>query len=268
MKVVWSESFRAVYGGDPASAAGRLDASVEGLQGWAEWVEPEAASEEQLLRCHGSRHLDWVRRQGVYEIASLAAGAAVKAAHLGREKPSFALCRPPGHHASADEAWGFCYFNNLAVAVRDLRADGVVRRVLVVDFDLHVGDGTVKLLGREDWVTIVNPDGHSRDAYLRQVYEAVEAFDGDCIAVSAGFDNHEADWGGLLRTGDYRLMGMDVGSRARALGAACFGVLEGGYNHGMLGENVHAFLHGLEEGWARGAAGRGHRPEPVEKGPP
>lgn len=268
MKVVWSEAFCTVYAGDPAAAAGRLDSSVEELTGWAEWVEPEPAPREALLRCHGAGHLDWVRRQGVYDVAALAAGAALQAARLGREQPAFALCRPPGHHASADAAWGFCYVNNVAVALADLRAAGLVREALVVDFDLHVGDGTVSLLGGQGWVRVLNPDQPGRDAYLRQVYHALEAFSGDCIAVSAGFDNHEADWGGLLRTADYRLMGMDVGSRARVLGACCFGVLEGGYNHGILGENVHAFLHGLEEGWTRGASGPGHRPRPVEKGPP
>jgi acetoin utilization deacetylase AcuC-like enzyme len=256
MKLVWSEAFRQVYARDPAAAAGRLDGVVETLQGSVEWVEPSPAPEEALLRCHGPGHLEWVRREGVYEIAALAAGAAMRAAEIGREEPAFALIRPPGHHASHDHAWGFCYFNNLAVALSHLRAAGRAEDAFVLDFDLHFGDGTVDILGREDWVGILNPDQPGRDAYLRQVANALEDFEGDAIAVSAGFDNHEADWGGLLLTEDYRLMGLDVGIRARALGSACFGVLEGGYNHAVLGENVRAFLHGLEQGWTKGASGR------------
>lgn len=268
MKVVWSEAFRRVYAGDPAAAAGRLDAVIEELEGWAEWVEPEPAPEEALLQCHDPAHLAWVRREGVYDIAALAAGAAIRASRLGHEAPSFALVRPPGHHASVASSWGFCYFNNLAVALADLRAHGHVKRAFILDFDLHVGDGTVDILGREGWVKILNPDQPSRDAYLRQVSGALEDFEGDSIAVSAGFDNHEADWGGLLRTDDYRLLGLDVGIRSRVLGAGCFGVLEGGYNHGILGENVHAFLHGLEEGWGHGASGRANRVRRPQKGPP
>jgi acetoin utilization deacetylase AcuC-like enzyme len=175
---------------------------------------------------------------------------------MGTTRPTFALIRPPGHHASRDRAWGFCYFNNLAVALMDLYANGLVKSALVLDFDLHVGDGTKNILGGETWVRIMNPQAPSRDAYLLEVYNELEEFNGDWIAVSAGFDNHEIDWGGVLMTEDYRLMGLDVGIRARVLGAGCFAVLEGGYNHEILGENVRAFCHGLEQGWTHGASGR------------
>lgn len=255
MKVVWSEAFLSVYGEDAASAAGRIEAVVQELEGWAEWVPAAPATDEQLLRCHTVEHLNWVRGSGIDPIARLAAGGAVRAAHLGREKPSFALIRPPGHHAAREYAWGFCYYNNLAVALADLRSQSLVGRALVLDVDLHVGDGTEDILGAEEWVTIRNPKSPSREDYLRQVYDALYSFEGDWIAVSAGFDNHAADWGGLLMTEDYRLLGLDVGIRTRILKAGCFAVLEGGYNHGILGENVRAFCHGLEQGWEKGASG-------------
>ena len=67
------------------------------------------------------------------------------------------------------------------------------------------------------------------------------------IAVSAGFDNHEADWGGLLKTEDYEYMGELVRDAARRNNGGGFGILEGGYNHNVLGKNVLAFIQGLEE---------------------
>jgi acetoin utilization deacetylase AcuC-like enzyme len=259
VKIVWSERFRLVYDTDPAAAPGRLDPAVEALAGWAQWVEPEPAGEEDLLRCHTRRHLEEVRREGLYEAAALAAGGAVLAARLAQAEPTFALVRPPGHHASRDRAWGFCHCNNLAVALAERRAAGRVEQALALDIDLHYGDGTADILGREAWVALVNPGAPTREEYLRQVLEALEGFAGDWIAVSAGFDHHSLDWGGLLHTEDYGWIGLQVGIRARALGGHCFAVLEGGYNPASLAESVRAFCQGLERGWAKGASGRADR---------
>ncbi len=259
MKVVWSEAFRGSYAGDPAARAGRLDLVVEELEGWAEWVEPEPAPEEALLRCHGPERLDEVRAEGVYDVAALAAGGALAASCIALAEPAFALVRPPGHHASRVRAWGFCHFNNLAVALAERRARGEVERALVLDIDLHYGDGTEDILGGEAWVRLVNPGAPSRNEYLRQVMTALEAFEGDWIAVSAGFDGHSLDWGGLLHTEDYELIGLQVGIRARALDGHCFAVLEGGYHPQSLAESVRAFCRGMERGWAKGASGRADR---------
>lgn len=259
MKIVWSERFRPSYDTDPAAARGRLDPAVEELAGWAEWVEPEPAREEDLLRCHTPGRLEEVRREGLYDAAALAAGGAILSARLAEEAPSFALVRPPGHHASRDRAWGYCHFNNLAVALAERRAAGRVTRALVLDFDLHTGDGTADILGREAWVQVVNPGAYRREEYLCDALEALEGFAGDWIAVSAGFDHHSLDWGGLLHTEDYGLLGLQAGIRARALGGHCFAVLEGGYNPTSLAESVRAFCHGLERGWEKGASGRADR---------
>ncbi len=259
MRVVWSERFLEEYTGDPAARAGRLEPAVEALEGWAEWVEPSPAPGEAVLRCHSPEHLEWVRRCGVWDVASLAAGGAVEAARLGCGAPAFALVRPPGHHASRDRAWGFCSLHNLAIALSELRAAGRVRRALVLDIDLHFGDGTVNILGGEPWVGILNPGAPDRESYLGQVLDALAGFEGDAIAVSAGFDHHLLDWGGLLHTEDYGLIGRQVGARAGVLGAACFAVLEGGYNPPVLAESVRAFCQGLESGWELGCRERAAR---------
>jgi acetoin utilization deacetylase AcuC-like enzyme len=67
----------------------------------------------------------------------------------------------------------------------------------------------------------------------------------DMIGLSAGFDNHVEDWGGLLNTEDYRDIGRMVREAADRCGAGCFGILEGGYNHAVLGRNVMALIEGL-----------------------
>ncbi len=259
MKVVWNPVFLRPYSGDPAARAGRLDLVVEELQGAAEWEAAEPVAEEALLRCHDRGLLEAARAEGLFDVAALAAGAAVRAAELALAEPAFALVRPPGHHAGRTRAWGFCRFNNVAVALSEFRARGRVREALVLDFDLHTGDGTLDVLGGEPWVRVVNPAAPSREEYLADVVAALEHFQGDWIAVSAGFDNHSLDWGGLLHTEDYGFIGLQVGIRALALGGHCFAVLEGGYNPQSLAESVRAFIHGLERGWRKGGSGRADR---------
>ena len=102
-------------------------------------------------------------------------------------------------------------------------------------------------LASKDYVTILNPTGQNRNEYLKNVEASLAQTDADMIAVSAGFDNHEADWGGLLKTEDYTFMGKLVRETARRNNGGCFGILEGGYNHNVLGKNVLAFIEGLEE---------------------
>jgi acetoin utilization deacetylase AcuC-like enzyme len=158
-------------------------------------VEPPPATEEDLLLVHHPDHLARVRQRGlIYELALLAAGGAIKAAELAMAgEPTFALIRPPGHHAGPHSCWGFCWFNNLAVAVERLRRQGLAREVLIIDFGLHYGDGTA-----------------------------------NTFAGVTGITYHHL-----------------TGRRLKALGLPVFAVLEGGYNHRVLGANVKAFLDGL-----------------------
>jgi acetoin utilization deacetylase AcuC-like enzyme len=245
MKVVYHEDYNEVYSTDPASAPGRIQAVEKALRGKVTFVEPVAATQEDILKVHTPHHVRSVEREGVYDIAALAAGGAMKAAQIGLTEPCFALIRPPGHHASADSAWGFCYFNNMAIALEKLRRDGKIKKAFILDFDLHYGDGNVNILDRKGYVTIYNPTASNRNAYLKNVQDALAQTDADMIAVSAGFDNHEDDWGGLLKTEDYTYMGKLVRESAQRNHGGCFGILEGGYNHSVLGRNVLAFVEGL-----------------------
>ena len=247
MTVYFHHDFYEEYTSDPAAESGRMEAIVEELSTVVELVECEPATEDDLLAAHSSGHLNWVHSQGLFDIAALAAGGAIQAALRSLSEPSFAVIRPPGHHASASSCWGFCYFNNMAVSLLRLKGDGLIQRAFVLDFDLHFGDGNVNILDRNPWVEILNPEAADRDAYLEEVRIALEHTAADMIAVSAGFDNHVNDWGGLLLASDYKIMGQWVRAAAMRNGGGCYGILEGGYNHNVLGTNVLAFIEGLTD---------------------
>jgi acetoin utilization deacetylase AcuC-like enzyme len=244
-KVVFHEDFYQVYTWDPAAAAGRMEAVVQTIEPYVEFVQAEPAVRHHIAAVHTEMHIRQVENQGEYEIAALAAGAAIQAAEIGLSEPCFGLVRPPGHHASAASAWGFCYFNNMAVALETLRRGHKIERACVLDIDLHFGDGTVNILGNRKWATVINIEAGNRSGYLRDVARAMQNCHADLIGISAGFDNHVADWGGLLHTADYEEIGRQVRSAADRSGGGCFAILEGGYNHEVLGENVLALVQGM-----------------------
>ena len=245
MKVFFDQDFYAQYTGDPAAERGRMEAVVDEIETFATLHSCRHATDAEILPAHSQDHIDYVAELGLFPIASLAAGGAIQAAEEGMKNPSFGLIRPPGHHASYDRCWGFCYFNNMAISLYYLKAQKHIESAFVLDFDLHFGDGNVNILGTEPWVELLNPDAGSRAAYLDEVYTALEQTKADVIAVSAGFDNHIDDWGRLLHTEDYEIMGRWVRDAALRNGGGCYGLLEGGYNHEVLGVNVLAFLQGL-----------------------
>jgi acetoin utilization deacetylase AcuC-like enzyme len=133
----------------------------------------------------------------------------------------------------------------MAIALLALREEGLISTALVLDIDMHFGDGTVNILGHRDWVKIYNPSERSREVYIQQVAQILSGVQVDLIGISAGFDNHEEDWGRLLATEDYFSIGTMVRQTARACGGGCFAILEGGYNHKVLGHNVAALIDGL-----------------------
>ena len=245
MKVVFHEDFYQVYTSDPASAGWRMEAIVEVIKSEVEFVAAEPASENDISSVHTSAHLNYVRRSGLYYIAALAAGGAIQTAELGLTEPSFGLIRPPGHHASSDSSWGFCYFNNMAIAIEALKRKKKIQTAYVLDIDLHFGDGTVNILGKKDYVTVHNVEAHQRDAYMDEITEEMERCHADIIGISAGFDNHEEDWGEVLATEDYLEIGRKVRAAAQRSGGGCFSILEGGYNHQVLGHNVMTLIKGL-----------------------
>ncbi|MDS4068102.1 MAG: histone deacetylase family protein [Candidatus Competibacter sp.] len=251
MKVVFHTRFYDVYTADPAAARGRMESMVDALAGKFDFIEPAPASERDLERVHGKTHIQQVRREPlVYELGRLAAGGAILAAETACEgEPAFGLIRPPGHHASPDSCWGFCYFNNVAIAIKRLIGDKKIERALVLDFDLHYGDGTVNIFGNSDDALYFHPEADDRRDFLKAVERSLQSpTPYDIIAVSAGFDRHQADWGGLLATEDYRAIGESVKEHARLrCQGRRFGVLEGGYNHAVLGRNVESFLEGLRD---------------------
>ena len=246
MKVIYHKDFLQRYAMDPAAADGRIEAVVREIQDLATFIEAVPAAEKDIAAVHTRTHMEMVRREGVFDIAALAAGGAIQAAETGLHEPCFALIRPPGHHASADSSWGFCYFNNMAIALEKLKREDKIRTAFVLDFDLHFGDGNVNILGGCGYADIYNPSASNRRDYVNSVEKWLFSRSVDMIGVSAGFDNHEDDWGGLLATEDYRDMGRMVREAGRKNGGGCFAILEGGYNHSVLGLSVKAFIEGMD----------------------
>jgi acetoin utilization deacetylase AcuC-like enzyme len=245
MKVIFHENFYQVYTSDPAASAGRMEAVMDVIGPRVALVEAKPASETQIALAHVSAQIESVRNMGLYNIVALAAGGAIQAATIGLSEPCFGLIRPPGHHASAGSCWGFCYFNNMAVALEVLKHEGLIDTGYVLDIDLHFGDGTVNILDRKDYVTVHNVEAVDRIRFLDEVAREMAVCRADIIAISAGFDYHQDDWGGLLRTEDYFEIGGMVRESAKKSGGGYFAVLEGGYNHQVLGANVMALINGM-----------------------
>jgi acetoin utilization deacetylase AcuC-like enzyme len=248
MKIVFHPRFTEVYTLDPAASAGRIEPVLKELEGSYDFVEPPAASEDDLRRVHAQSHIESIKRdKHVYELACLAAGGAIKAARIAMDgEASFGLIRPPGHHASPDHCWGFCYFNNIAVALARLRDENLIDNALVLDFDLHFGDGSNNIF-EGSRIKYFHPEAINRQAFIEQIAKKFnDEKDYSILAISAGFDRHIADWGGLLTTDDYRTIGKLVKEAAESnCQGRRFAVLEGGYNHIVLGRNVGAFVEGL-----------------------
>ena len=245
------------YDSTPAGAEGRLESSLDVLNTHPDYVFVEAreATEEEILLAHTRRVFKSVQRESttspgslLFRMAKLAAGGAIMAGEIGvNGEPAFGLIRPPGHHASADSYWGFCYFNNIAVSLLALKEQGLIDSAFVLDFDLHTGDGNIDILeGNRRW-TIYNPDGQGDDAFIADAKRALDAApDIDIIVASAGFDQYEEDWGGNVTTSGFRRIGrlMHDFAMERCEGRR-YALLEGGYNYEDLGKNILAFCEGL-----------------------
>ncbi|MGY5859542.1 MAG: histone deacetylase family protein [Candidatus Thorarchaeota archaeon] len=252
MEIIYHPFMLESYDRTPAGAPGRLESAVEILSNHPdyEFVEPPLATEEQILRAHSMDIMEQIQRnERLSRMSLLAAGGSILAGQLAvKGEPVFALIRPPGHHASEDSNWGFCYYNNISVSLLQLIEEGSINSAFILDFDLHTGDGNINILGGDKRFTIYNPNGNGDDQYLKDVKRALdESPDVDIIVASAGFDEYEDDWGGNLSTNAFQKIGrlMHDFAEERCQGRR-YGLLEGGYNFGDLGKNVLAFCKGLQ----------------------
>lgn len=244
MKVVFHERYREIYAANPAAALGRLDHIIKELSKLYEFVEPSPAAEDDLLLAHTRDLVERFKpKHLLFEVALLAAGGAIEAARiaLGGE-PAFGLIRPPGHHASPNTCWGFCYFNNIAIAITKMRKEGYINKALIIDIDLHFGDGTVNIFTGNSDIKYYHL-GSIKELELVLEY----AQKPDLVAISAGFDAHVDDWGGIYETEDYFTIGKIIGEYAqKTCNGKVFGVLEGGYNFYSMAQAAVALLKGLQ----------------------
>lgn len=263
-----------------------------GLYDFLQHHQAPAVRKEALLKVHDSRHVERVMtadtRHGpvpidddtaqsahTLEAALHAAGAGILGVDLvmdGKAGLAFCCVRPPGHHAERTRAMGFCFFNNVAVAAAHARSRGL-KRIAILDFDLHYGNGTADIFAGETdvWLysTYQHPlyphwsgathaanlvdvplpayaDGKAfRHAVAENWMPALEKQKPELILVSAGFDAHADDPLGDLRLqyDDYHWIGKVIHELAEECCAGrVVAMLEGGYNLMALARSVEAFL--------------------------
>ncbi|MFW9865500.1 MAG: histone deacetylase family protein [Candidatus Thorarchaeota archaeon] len=256
MKIVFHERYyNSYYAMDPAAESGRLEGIIALLKKNKdyEFISPKPATEEDILRAHTIEHLQQIKRNNLlFELAALAAGGSILAAEEGYSgNPTFAVIRPPGHHASANSCWGFCYFNNISISLLKLYSEDKIKSAFILDFDLHTGDGNINILtNRNDnfRVKILNPSSSGRNNYMKETEEYLERLNNiDILVASAGFDQGINDWGNLLYPDDYFELGQLMKTYSEKLcKGKRFALLEGGYNHDVLPKNVDSFCQGFK----------------------
>ena len=249
LKVIYHDIYLTDYPTASCETPARVASIAHVLKQFYPVVQPAAGSEDDILLVHTSSILNSVKAdQELYQAAAMAVGGALLAAELACQgQPTFAAVRPPGHHASPDSHWGFCFFNNVAIAIEKLIKTRKISQALILDIDLHFGDGTDSFFARRKEVVVANIQDDHRGLFLENVDRALTSNEYDIVAISAGFDRHREDWGGTLTTEDYFTIGRSVRDHTRSRSdGRYFAVLEGGYNVGVLGENALALCRGMD----------------------
>ena len=257
-------------------------------------IAPRKATRAELLRVHTAAHIDEIAAYaangeehpdpdvvlspGSWDAAQLAAGGAIEACRLVLEKQldrAFCAVRPPGHHAEKNRAMGFCLFNNVAVAARWLLAEGGLKKVAILDWDVHHGNGTQHTFYEDDQVLYISlhqhplypgtgyphergknntnlniqlppgaGEGEWLDAMTKKALPALDHFAPDFLLVSAGFDAHARDplAHQKLETGTFTHMTNLIKPVA---GGRIVSLLEGGYNLDALGASALAHYRAL-----------------------
>ena len=253
MRIIFHDDYKnPSYARDPAAREGRMESIMDLLSRQRDYsvFKPAAAKIEDVLRAHLEGHVKSIRQdEKVFDSAVLSAGGAISAAEIAfGGEPSFACIRPPGHHASRASCWGFCYFNNMGIALLKLRSEGKIKGAFVLDFDTHTGDGNIDVLSGYPEIKLLNPVSGDRSGYIAEVEESLTRMDGiDIIAASAGFDAYEKDCGKKLKRFDFYLIGRLLKQFSKRLcNGRRFAILEGGYYLQDLGKNVLAFCQGFE----------------------
>jgi acetoin utilization deacetylase AcuC-like enzyme len=250
LEVIYHPDYENDFSPGSLEAPQRIKAIRSSLQKYQPFIKPEPASEADLSLVHEENMVARLRsRPLLFQTVLLAVGGAIHCAQLGLNgTPAFGLLRPPGHHADQMGSWGFCYVNNMAIAVRKLLLEADLKWVVIVDLDHHVGDGTQRIFVSQSGLKVVNITAIERESYLEQVQNSLQVVrKAELLAVSMGFDTYERDLGGLLNTEDYRLLGSWLRQASERLcEGRRFALLEGGYYLPDLGTNVLAFCEGFE----------------------
>ncbi len=256
-------------------------------------VEPELATLEQLRRVHVVGLVEYIKQMSSqgggsldggdtyvtgesYALALLAAGGCMKAVDYiltGKAQSGFALIRPPGHHAETDRVSGFCLFNNVAAAARQAQVKHGKKKVAIIDFDVHHGNGTQDIFFEDDSVLFISIHlyapyfypgiggiheigvgrgrgftlnvpfpPHVGDAGYSRVFDEIveprlEKFKPEFLLVSAGYDAHWNDplaMAGLSLTGYANITRKILGYADRFCNGQSLFVLEGGYEFDVL----------------------------------
>jgi acetoin utilization deacetylase AcuC-like enzyme len=269
---------------------------AQGVDGYFAYHDAPLATLEQLLRVHPAAHLERLKRSSpehgivhldpdtamnphTWRAALRSAGAGVLAVDLvmsGAAENAFCAIRPPGHHAERENAMGFCFINNIAVAARHaLKAHGL-KRVAILDFDVHHGNGTENIFAGDEEVLMASifqhpfypysgtdnpaanmlnvplPAGSGGEDFRGVVSDvwmpALRKFQPEMIFISAGFDAHyEDDMGSLkLVEKDYAWVTEQVVAFAKTSAKGrVVSMLEGGYVMSALARSVTAHLRAL-----------------------